>query len=142
MLLVQTRDAQYLMPLVVCAHRSFWFLFNHLSLTRQKRRCHWCLMQMQKLRKPPHSHILCPLQRLLLLYIALIALNGETVVRSGEILIVVFEIQARDYAVRVRFQFWCQLRVVLRGDDLHRDADGVDFLLLEEGGVRGRNAVD
>lgn len=98
-------------------------------------------MQMQKLRKPPHSRILCPLQRLLLLYIALIALNGETVVRSGEILIVVFEIQARDYAVRVRFQFGCQLWVVLRGDDLHRDADGVDFLLFEEGGVRDRNAV-
>ena len=94
-------------------------------------------MQMQKLREPPHRHILSSLQRLLLLHIALITPYGEPVLRTGEILIVVFEIQAGDHAIRVRFQFRVELRVMLRSNDLNGNIDGVDFLLGQKRGVRG-----
>ena len=87
------------------------------------------LMQMQKLREPPHSHVLRPLQPLLLLHVALIAPRGETVGQAGEILVVVSEVQARDHAVGVRFQLGRQHRIVLWGDDLHGNANGVDFFL-------------
>ena len=86
---------------------------------------------MQELRKPPHSHILRPLQPHFLLQVALIASHGETVRQAREVLVVVLKVQARDHAVRVRFQFGCQRRVVLRGDDLHGDGDGVDFFLCQ-----------
>lgn len=86
-------------------------------------------MQVQNLRKPSDSRILSPLEPLLLFHIALIAPHGESVGQSGEILIVVFDIQGGDHAVGVRFQLGGQLRVVFRGDDLNGDSDGVDFLL-------------
>ena len=62
--------------------------------------------------------------------------------RAREVLVVVFEIQAGDDAIRVRSQLRGKLRVVLWGDDLNGDRDGVDFLLFEKRGVRGRDAID
>lgn len=61
-------------------------------------------MQMQKLRKPPHSCVLRPLEPLLLFRVALITPHGEPVHQAGEILVVVFDIETGDHAVRVRFQ--------------------------------------
>ena len=100
------------------------------------------LLQMQKLCEPPHGRILRSLKGLPLLPIALIATYGESVHRAGEVLVVVIEAQAGDHAVGVRLQLGGQHRVVLRGDDLYGDGDGVDFLLCEEGRVRGGDAVD
>ena len=97
---------------------------------------------MQRLREPPHGRILRSQKRLPLLHIALIATYGESVLRAGEVLVVVVEVQAGDHAVSVRLQLGSQHRVVLRSDDLYGDGDGVDFLLCEEGRVRGGNTVD
>ena len=60
-------------------------------------------MQMQKLRKPSHSHILSSLEPLFLFHIVLIAPYGKSVLQAGEVLVVVFDIQAGDHAVGVRF---------------------------------------
>ena len=100
------------------------------------------LMQMQKLGKPRHSHVLGPLKRLLLLRIARIASNSEAMRRARKILVVVFEVQARNHAVGVLSQLGRPLRIVLRGDDLDGHGDGVDVLLCCERGVRGGDAVD
>ncbi len=110
---------------------------EHLFLAWRKRTTRHHLMQMQKLRKPPHSRILCPLEPLLLLRIVLVGPHGKPVHQAGEVLVIVFDIQAGDDAVRVRFQLRGQLRVMLRGENLNGDSDGVDFLLCEKGRVRG-----
>lgn len=99
-------------------------------------------MQMQKLGKPRHSHVLSPLKRLLLLRIARIASNSEPMRRARKILIVVFEVQARNHAVGVLSQLGRPLRIVLRGDDLDGHGDGVDVLLCCERRVRAGDAVD
>ena len=97
------------------------------SLTHEKQDTR--LPQVQKLRKPPHSRVLGPLNPSLLFRIALVAPDGESVGQAGEILVVVFDAQAGDHAVGVRFQLGGQLRVVFWGDDLDGDGDGVDFFL-------------
>lgn len=61
-------------------------------------------MKMQKLRKPPHSRILSSLQTLFLFRIALIAPRGKSVLQAGKVLVVVFDVQGGDHAVRVGFQ--------------------------------------
>ena len=95
------------------------------------------LMKMQKLRKPRHGHILRPLKASPLIDIALIAPDAEPVHHAREELIVIWDVQGRDYAVYVGLQLGSQHRVVLRGDDLHGDGDGVDFFLGQKRGVGG-----
>ena len=62
--------------------------------------------------------------------------------RARKILVVVFEVQARNLAVGVFSQLGRPLRIVLRGDDLNGYGYGVDVLLCCERRVRGGDAVD
>ena len=62
--------------------------------------------------------------------------------QTGEVLVVVFEVQARNHTVGVCFQLGRKLLVVLRRHYLHRYAYSINFLSLEKRGVGSGNAVD
>lgn len=97
---------------------------------------------MQEMCKPRDSRVLRSFQGSPLFHIARIASGCESVRYAGKVLIIVFEVQARDHAVGMRFLSGREFCVVLRGDDLNGNGYRVNFLCCQEAGVRRRDAVD
>ena len=99
-------------------------------------------MQVQDLRKPRHSRILCSLHAILLLGVAGVASYRKAMGQTGEVLVIVLDVQGRNRTVSVRFQLGRELLVVLRRHYLYRYAYGVDFLFLKKRRMGGGDAVD
>ena len=93
-------------------------------------------MQMQELYKPPHSRVLRSFQGSPLFYISRFASGCESVPHSGKVLIVVVDVQAGNHGVGMRFHFWGELRVMLRGDNLDGNGNRVNFLFGEDARMR------
>lgn len=62
--------------------------------------------------------------------------------KTREVLVVVLDAEGWNLAVRVVFKFLCVLGVVLRGENLHGNGDGIDFFLCEDRGVGSADCVD
>lgn len=97
---------------------------------------------MQELRKPPHSSILSSLQGFLLFLIGLIASCGKSVRHAGKELVVIFDVQARNHAVGIRFHFVGKKVIMFRSDNLNGHGDVGNFLLCQRRRVSGGDAVD
>ena len=97
---------------------------------------------MQEMCEPPHSRVLRSFQGSPLFYIARIASGCESVRHAGKVLIIIFDVQAGNHRVGMRFLFWGEFRVMLRGDDLNGNGNRVNSIFGNEAGMRRRNTVD
>lgn len=97
---------------------------------------------MQMLREPVDSRVLRALKTLLLLRIILITPDRKAVRKTREVLVIVLDAQLGDLSITVLLEFRREHLVRLGSEDLHRDADGADFLLCEQRRVGGADGVD
>ena len=97
---------------------------------------------MQEMWKPPYSRVLRSFQGFPLFYIASIASGCESVRHVGKVLIIVFDVQAGNYRIGMRFLLWGEFQVILRGNDLNGNGNRVNLLFGQEAGMRRRDAVD
>lgn len=85
--------------------------------------------------------ILCSLESLLLQGVGHVATSRKAVCQSGEVLVIVLDPKCRNRLVAELLELRSQLRISFRCKYLRWNPNGLDFLLVEQGGVGHRNTV-